>query len=128
MNPKPILVRLLVLAFVLCGWHAGVLAQRPALGAYTTRAGLMPVGENPESPTAELFYTAYTLAELKTSWLAESSSKARAFADSRCGSAAAHSSRCVSSNRFKLCVPQTGPRSRPRPCGRNRPARRIRPP
>jgi hypothetical protein len=37
------------------------LAQRPALGAYTTRAGLMPVGENPESPTAELFYTAYTL-------------------------------------------------------------------
>jgi hypothetical protein len=61
MNPKPILVRLLVLAFVLCGWHAGVLAQRPALGAYTTRAGLMPVGENPESPTAELFYTAYTL-------------------------------------------------------------------
>jgi len=31
------------------------------LGKYTTKAALMPVGESPEAPTAELFYTAYTL-------------------------------------------------------------------
>jgi carboxypeptidase C (cathepsin A) len=36
-------------------------AQQPALGKYSTKAALMPVGENPESPTAELFYVAYTL-------------------------------------------------------------------
>ena len=36
-------------------------AQPEALGKYSTRAALMPVGENPERPTAELFYIAYTL-------------------------------------------------------------------
>lgn len=36
-------------------------AQPPALGKYSTKAALMPVGESPEAPTAELFYTAYTL-------------------------------------------------------------------
>jgi len=36
-------------------------AQPGALGKYTTKAALMPIGENPEKPTAELFYTAYTL-------------------------------------------------------------------
>jgi len=30
-------------------------------GKFSTKAGLMPVGENPEAPAAELFYTAYTL-------------------------------------------------------------------
>jgi carboxypeptidase C (cathepsin A) len=53
-------------------WHALVLllaaglaapaaAQTALPGPYSTRAALMPVGENPERPTAELFYTAYTL-------------------------------------------------------------------
>ena len=36
-------------------------AQQGVLGKYSTKAALMPVGENPEAPTAELFYTAYTL-------------------------------------------------------------------
>jgi carboxypeptidase C (cathepsin A) len=36
------------------------LAQQAALGKYSTKAALMPVGENPEAPTAELFYVAYT--------------------------------------------------------------------
>ncbi len=56
-----ILARLLVLALILCGWTVPALAQRPALGAYSTKAGLLPVGENPEAPTAELFYIAYTM-------------------------------------------------------------------
>ena len=30
-------------------------------GKYTTKAGLMRIGENPDSPTAELVYVAYTL-------------------------------------------------------------------
>ena len=36
-------------------------AQPATLGKYSTKAALMPVGENPETPTAELFYVAYTL-------------------------------------------------------------------
>jgi carboxypeptidase C (cathepsin A) len=40
---------------------APVGAQTASLGKYSTQAGLMPVGENPEAPKAELFYTAYTL-------------------------------------------------------------------
>ena len=36
-------------------------AQQGVLGKYSTKAALMSVGENPEAPTAELFYTAYTL-------------------------------------------------------------------
>ena len=36
-------------------------AQQAALGKYSTKAALMPIGENPEKPTAELLYTAYTL-------------------------------------------------------------------
>jgi carboxypeptidase C (cathepsin A) len=36
-------------------------AQQAALGKYTTKAALMPIGESPEAPTAELFYMAYTL-------------------------------------------------------------------
>lgn len=48
-------------------WLAAALVSAPAAaqpgppGKYSTKAGLMPVGENPEVPTAELFYTAYTL-------------------------------------------------------------------
>jgi len=48
-------------------WLGAVMVSAPAaaqpapLGKYTTRAALLPVGENPEAPTAELFYTAYTL-------------------------------------------------------------------
>lgn len=38
-----------------------VAAQQGVPGKYTTKAALMPVGENPETPKAELFYTAYTL-------------------------------------------------------------------
>ena len=40
---------------------ANAWAQRPALGPISVKAGLLPVGENPEAPTAELFHTAYTL-------------------------------------------------------------------
>ncbi len=36
-------------------------AQQAVLGKYTTKAALMPIGESPEAPTAELFYMAYTL-------------------------------------------------------------------
>jgi len=36
-------------------------AQQGLPGKYSTKVGLMPVGEKPEAPTAELFYTAYTL-------------------------------------------------------------------
>lgn len=36
-------------------------AQMPPLGKYSAKAALLPVGENPEKPTAEMFYTAYTL-------------------------------------------------------------------
>ena len=36
-------------------------AQQGMPGKYSTKAALMPVGENPEAPQAELFYTAYTL-------------------------------------------------------------------
>ncbi len=36
-------------------------AQQAAPGKYSTKAGLMPIGINPESPTAELFYIAHTL-------------------------------------------------------------------
>lgn len=35
-------------------------AQGP-LGKYTTKAAFLPVGDNPEKPTAEMFYMAYTL-------------------------------------------------------------------
>jgi carboxypeptidase C (cathepsin A) len=43
------------------GWATPAAAQQGAPGKYSTKAGLMPVGENPETPTAELFYMAYTL-------------------------------------------------------------------
>lgn len=36
-------------------------AQTTALGKYTTKAAFIPIGENPEKPTVEMFYTAYTL-------------------------------------------------------------------
>ena len=36
-------------------------AQPGVLGKYSTKAALMPIGESPERPTAELFYVAYTL-------------------------------------------------------------------
>ena len=37
-------------------------AQQPGPpGKYSAKAALIPVGENPEKPSAELFYTAYTL-------------------------------------------------------------------
>jgi carboxypeptidase C (cathepsin A) len=36
-------------------------AQTAALGKYTTKAAFIPIGENPEKPTAEMFYTAHTL-------------------------------------------------------------------
>lgn len=61
MIPRIGLARLLVLMLILNGLAAAAWAQRPPPGAYSTRAGLLPVGENPEAPTAELFYTAYTL-------------------------------------------------------------------
>lgn len=61
MIPRSVFVRLLVLMLMLNGFMANAWAQRPALGAYSVKAGLLPVGENPEAPTAELFYTAYTL-------------------------------------------------------------------
>jgi len=31
------------------------------LGKYSTKAALIAIGESPEKPSAELFYTAYTL-------------------------------------------------------------------
>lgn len=37
-----------------------VTAQPAALPRYTAKADLMPIGENPETPKAELFYVAYT--------------------------------------------------------------------
>lgn len=41
---------------------ASASAQQPGpLGKYSTKAALIPIGENPEKPSAELFYTAYTL-------------------------------------------------------------------
>lgn len=49
---------LLLAAFA---FAAPAAAQQAALGKYSTRAALMPVGESPESPKAELFYVAYTL-------------------------------------------------------------------
>lgn len=61
MTTMRILAPLLMLALIMCGSLAAAQAQRPSLGAYSTKAGLMPVGENPEAPTAELFYIAYTL-------------------------------------------------------------------
>jgi hypothetical protein len=37
-------------------------AQQPGpVGKYSTKAALIPIGENPEKPSAELFYVAYTL-------------------------------------------------------------------
>jgi len=42
-------------------WASPAVAQPAALGKYSTQAGLMPVGEQPETPQAELFYIAYTL-------------------------------------------------------------------
>lgn len=48
-----------LVAFLVAGTPAG--AQTGALGKYTTKAAFIPVGENPEKPTAEMFYTAYTL-------------------------------------------------------------------
>lgn len=36
-------------------------AQQATLGKYSTKAALMPIGANPEIPTAELFYIAYTM-------------------------------------------------------------------
>jgi carboxypeptidase C (cathepsin A) len=48
----------LLAALSLCSLAA---AQQGLPGRYTTKAALMPVGEHPEVPTAELFYTAYTL-------------------------------------------------------------------
>jgi carboxypeptidase C (cathepsin A) len=48
-----------VLAAVVASTPAS--AQQRLLGKYSTQTALMPVGENPEAPTAELFYTAYTL-------------------------------------------------------------------
>jgi len=36
-------------------------AQAGAPGKYSTKAAMLTIGENPEKPTAELFYTAYTL-------------------------------------------------------------------
>lgn len=54
---------LAVMAVLLAAWIAAApAAAQPALpGKYSTRAALMPVGEHPEAPTAELFYIAYTL-------------------------------------------------------------------
>lgn len=49
----------LLLAAAVCTTPAR--AQPGPPGKYSTRAALMPVGENPEAPKAELFYTAYTL-------------------------------------------------------------------
>lgn len=50
----------LVLTAVL-GACPPALAQPGPPGKFSTRAALMPVGENPEAPTAELFYIAHTL-------------------------------------------------------------------
>lgn len=56
-----------LLAAVLAVFLAAVLSAAPAAaqpglpGKYTTKAGLLPVGEHPEAPAAELFYVAYTL-------------------------------------------------------------------
>jgi carboxypeptidase C (cathepsin A) len=36
-------------------------AQAGALGKYSAKAALMPIGEHPDKPSAEIFYTAYTL-------------------------------------------------------------------
>lgn len=51
------------LALLLLAWGMAPAASAQAglPGKYTTRAGLLPVGAQPEAPTAELFYTAYTL-------------------------------------------------------------------
>lgn len=48
-----------LLAAILCATPA--IAQQALPGKYSTKAALLPVGEDPEAPTAELFYTAYTL-------------------------------------------------------------------
>ena len=53
--------RAVVVVLVALLFAAPAIAAQPALGKYTTKAGLMPVGERPEAPTAELFYVAYTL-------------------------------------------------------------------
>lgn len=52
-------VILVVLAAMLVATPAT--AEQAALGKYSTKVGLMPVGERPEAPKAELFYVAYTL-------------------------------------------------------------------
>ena len=49
-----------VIGLILATHYAPALAQ-PALGAYTAKVAMMPVGADPEAPTAELSYIAYTL-------------------------------------------------------------------
>lgn len=54
-----LLVAAALLAMVFAAAPAS--AQQATLGKYSTKAALMPIGANPETPTAELFYIAYTM-------------------------------------------------------------------
>lgn len=61
MSLRKLLLSAAVVLFAAFSFAIPVSAQTVPLGKYSTKAGLMPVGENPEAPKAELFYVAYTL-------------------------------------------------------------------
>lgn len=55
------LLKVFVVSISLLVASSAVMAQSPELGAYTARAALLPIGSDPEHPSAELSYFSYTL-------------------------------------------------------------------